>query len=314
MTAEPTARSLAARLGAVVVCVEYRKAPEHTFDEAYDDALAAVQWVFDHAEMLGVDERRVGVGGDSAGGNVAAVVAQEYTTAGGRHPLALQLLVYPHVSPDDEPARARNASGGTLNEREMRWFEMHVAGAIDPNSTRHAPMATKDLSGLPPAVVVTAGYDPLRDEAIVYLDRLRTAGVRAEHVHFGDDVHGFFTMDLILDNAHTAVDAVATIAADVLDLTLEDRDGSFLARGSASTCVIVCGGTKSGSATSSNASSISTSGPSERSSAPWGLPAGRDVVALNSQMKRLDNQVRQLRRQLGGQDDGYPRRPIVPGR
>ena len=143
----------------------------------------------------------IGVGGDSAGGNVAAVVAQEYTAAGGRHPLALQLLVYPHVSPDDEPARARNASGGTLNEREMRWFEMHVAGAIDPNSTRHAPMATKDLSGLPPAVVVTAGYDPLRDEAIVYLDRLRAAGVRAEHVHFGDDVHGFFTMDLILDNA-----------------------------------------------------------------------------------------------------------------
>jgi acetyl esterase len=297
VTAEPTARSLAARLGAVVVCVEYRKAPEHTFDEAYDDALAAVRWVFDHAEMLGVDERRVGVGGDSAGGNVAAVVAQEYTAAGGRRPLALQLLVYPHVSPDDEPARARNASGGTLNEREMRWFEMHVAGAIDPNSTRHAPMATKDLSGLPPAIVVTAGYDPLRDEAIVYLDRLRTAGVRAEHVHFGDDVHGFFTMDLILDNAQTAVDAVATIAADLLDLTTEDRDAAFRPRKridlrhrvrqqEARVRYLV---------ERIMHQQIRTQRAVIRA---MGLPARRDVVALNSQLKRLENQVRQLRRQL----------------
>src|SRR3954452_524562 len=153
VTAEPTARSLAARLGAVVVCVDYRKAPEHTFDDAYDDALAAVRWVHDHADVLGVDERRIGVGGDSAGGNVAAVMAHEYTAGQGRPPLALQLLVYPHVSGDDEPARARNASGGTLNEREMRWFEMHVAGAITPGPRRHAPIATADLSGRPPAVV-----------------------------------------------------------------------------------------------------------------------------------------------------------------
>jgi len=304
-TAEPTARSLAARLGAVVVCVDYRKAPEHTFDEAYDDALSAVRWVFDHAEMLGVDERRIGVGGDSAGGNVAAVVAQEYSSGGGRPPLALQVLVYPHVSADDEPARARNAAGGTLNEREMRWFEMHVAGAIDPGSLRHAPIATKDLSALPPAVVVTAGYDPLRDEAIVYLDRLRAAGVRAEHLHFADDVHGFFTMDLILDNAGPAVDAVVRIAADVLDLSLEEREGSSwpanrsdlrerLRRHEVRARYLV---------EHLAHQHIRTQRAVIRA---LGLPTARDVVALNSQIKRLDNQVRQLRRQLGGQsDDGY---------
>ena len=296
-TAEPTARSLAARLGAVVICVDYRKAPEHTFDEAYDDALSAVRWVFDHAEMLGVDEHRIGVGGDSAGGNVAAVVAQEYSAGAAWPPLALQVLVYPHVSPEDEPARARNASGGTLNEREMRWFEMHVAGAINPRSMRHAPMATKDLSGLPPAVVVTAGYDPLRDEAIVYLDRLRAAGVRAEHVHYADDVHGFFTMDLILDNARPAVDAVADIAADVLDLSVEERDASFqpgsrsdlrqrLRRHEVRARYLV---------EHMAYQQIRTQRAVIRA---LGLPTARDVVALNSQIKRLDNQVRQLRRQL----------------
>jgi acetyl esterase len=297
VTAEPTARSLAARLGVVVVCVEYRKAPEHALDDAYDGALAAVRWVFDHAEMLGVDERRIGVGGDSAGGNVSAVVAQEYSAAGGRHPLALQLLVYPHVSQDDEPARARNAAGGTLTDREMRWFETHVAGAIDPTSMRHAPMATEDLSDLPPAVVVTAGYDPLRDEAIVYLDRLRAAGVRAEHLHFADDVQGFFTMDLILDNARPAIDAVADIAAEMLDLSAEDRDASVrpgkrtvlrhrVRRHEVHVRYLV-------------ERLIHRHLRAQRAIIrALGLPAGRDVVALNSQLKRLENQVRQLRRQL----------------
>jgi acetyl esterase len=295
-TAEPTARNLAARLGAVVVCVDYRKAPEHTFDEAYDDALSAVEWVFDHAEALGVDEHRIGVGGDSAGGNVAAVVAQEYAAA-GRPPLALQILVYPHVAAEDEPARARNASGGTLNEREMRWFEMYVAGAIDPRSMRHAPLATEDLSSLPPAVVVTAGYDPLRDEGIVYLDRMRAAGVRAEHVHFPDDVHGFFTMDLILDNAGPAIAAVVDIAADVLDLSPEERAGSLvpanrsdllqrLRRQEVRVRYLV---------EHLAHQQIRTQRAVIRA---LGLPTARDVVALNSRIKRLDNQVRQLRRQL----------------
>src|SRR4051794_28376035 len=300
VTAEPTARSLAARLGAVVVCVDYRKAPEHTFDEAYDDALAAVRWVHDHADVLGVDERRIGVGGDSAGGNVAAVMAHEYTeqvATSGRAPLALQVLVYPHVSPDDEPARARNASGGTLNEREMHWFEMHTAGAIDPNSLRHAPIAADDLSMLPAAIVVTAGYDPLRDEAIVYLDRLRAAGVRAEHLHFADDVHGFFTMDLILDNAQPAYDAVAKIAADLLELDPEGRNPSFRAR------------RRTDLRQRLRRQEVRARYLVERLMHQHiraqramirvlGLPAGRDVVALNSQLKRLENQVRQLRRKL----------------
>jgi acetyl esterase/lipase len=154
-------------------------------------------------------------------------------------------------------------------------------------------------------VVVTAGYDPLRDEAIVYLDRLRAAGVRAEHLHFADDVHGFFTMDLILDNAGPAVDAVVRIAADVLDLSLEERDGSSwpanrsdlrerLRRHEVRARYFV---------EHLAHQHIRTQRAVIRA---LGLPTARDVVALNSQIKRLDNQVRQLRRQLGGQsDDGY---------
>jgi acetyl esterase len=142
-----------------------------------------VRWIVSNAAALGADDTRVVVGGDSAGGNVAAVVAQEYSAVPSGRPFALQVLVYPHVSPEDEPARARNASGGTLNTKEMRWFESHVAGCIDPESLRHAPLLAADFASLPPAIIVTAGHDPLRDEAIVYLDRLRDAGVRAEHLH-----------------------------------------------------------------------------------------------------------------------------------
>jgi len=240
-----------------------------------------------------VDPNRVGVGGDSAGGNVAAVVAHEYV-AGPRPPLALQVLTYPHVSGDHDPARARHASGGTLNEREMRWFEMHTAGALDPTSTRHVLLG-KELTGLPPAIVVTAGHDPLRDEAIVYLDCLRASGVRAEHVHFSDDVHGFFTLDLILDNSSAALAAVADIAADMLDLK-ELRGTAEISQSRPIARVI-------------RRTDLQVRYLMERMMyqhvqikrkivRSMGLPVGRDITALNSQIKQLENQVRQLRRQL----------------
>jgi acetyl esterase len=141
VTAEPTARNLAARTGAIVICVDYRKAPEHGLDDGYDDAVAVVRWAMANATNLGIDTARVGVGGDSAGGNVAAVVAQECAASGGV-PLAVQLLVYPSVSVENEPARARNAEGSTLDLAAMRWFETHVAGAIDPDSLRYSPLVT----------------------------------------------------------------------------------------------------------------------------------------------------------------------------
>jgi acetyl esterase len=305
VTAEPTARNLAIRMGAVVICVDYRKAPEHTFDDGYDDALAVVKWVFASASGLGVDDTRIGVGGDSAGGNVAAVVAQEYSATAGANPLALQILVYPHVSGDNEPARVGNATGGTLNTKEMRWFETHVAGAIDPDSSRHAPLAAKDVSKLPPAIVVTAGHDPLRDEAIVYFDRLRSEGLRAEHLHYPDDVHGFFTMDLILDNAPAAMDAVAAIASDILDL---DHGGDYDRSRSVPEAALVKLRQRG------RRWEVRTRYMFERMFyqqirtqrfiiRSMGLPEGRDVVALNSKINRLEHQVRGLRRQLDRQAD-----------
>ena len=299
VTAEPTARSLANRLGAVVVCVDYRKAPEHLVDDAYDDSLAAVRWVIANAHSLGVDPTRVGVAGDSAGGNIAAVVAQEYTALGAGVPLAVQLLVYPAVS-GEEPARARNSAGGTLDDRALQWFEMHVAGAMDPDSTRYAPLVTPDLSGLPPAVVVTAGWDPLRDEAIVYLDRLRAAGVRAEHLHYPDEVHGFFTMDLMLDNARDAMERVSDAVADILGLAEEHRTRGPLTPGQLRRLRIE---RRRRTVETAINYSIERMGHTQRR---WqrtmiramGLPSGSDVQTLNSQVKRLENQVRVLRRQL----------------
>jgi dienelactone hydrolase len=283
-----------------VVCVDYRKAPEHGFDDAYDDALAVVRWVFAHARDLGVDDTRICVGGDSAGGNVAAVVAQEHRTGAGTPPLAVQLLVYPAVSAESEPARARNAEGGPLDTTAVRWFETHVAGAVDPASQRYWPLLTQNLSGLPPAVVVTAGYDPLRDEAIVYLDRLREAGTRAEHLHYGDDVHGFFAMDLILDNARHALDAVADAVADILELDDAARDA---AEPSALSEVLA------GLAQHRRRVRITVSNTIERVTHAQirlqrrlirlsGLPAGRDVEVVNDRIARLEFQIRTLRRQL----------------
>jgi acetyl esterase len=299
-TAEPTARSLANRIGAVVVCVDYRKAPEHLVDDAYNDSLAVVRWMFNNADGLGVDDTRIGVAGDSAGGNIAAVVAQEYTASADERQLAVQLLVYPSVS-GQEPARAKNADGGgTLDDRALRWFEMHVAGAMDPDSLRYSPLATPELGDLPPAVIVTAGWDPLRDEAIAYLDRLRAAGVRAEHFHYPDEVHGFFTMDLVLDNARDAMDAVTDAVADIFGLATE-RQGvrplrpadrfrtQFEARLRRVQSSVDYWSERMGHVQRGWQRSMIRS---------MGLPAGSDVETLNSHIKRLENQMRTLRRQL----------------
>ncbi|WP_409330886.1 alpha/beta hydrolase [Trujillonella humicola] len=296
-TAEPTARSLAARTGAVVICVDYRKAPEHDIHDAYDDALAAVRWVVATADGLGVDPTRIGVGGDSAGGNVAAVVAQEYS-AEADVPLAVQVLVYPSLSGEHEPARARNAHGGALDLTAMRWFEGHVAGAIDPHSTRYSPMTTADLSALPPAVIVTAGHDPLRDEGIVYLDRLRQAGVRSEHLHYPDEVHGFFAMDLILDNAVHAMDATAERLLDLLRL---DGEGARNAGRQAALQALLLRQlrVRSGQLSYLVDQAVRLQAAYQRRLMRlMRLPNDRDVEALEAGMKRLEAQVRALRRQL----------------
>jgi acetyl esterase len=216
-TAEPTARSLALRTGAIVVCVGYRKAPEHSLDEAYQDGLDVLRWVRANAASLGADRDHIAVGGDSAGGNIAAVVAQEYQASPERG-LAAQLLVYPAVAQvsDPFPSKEENLDDGALDRKAIRWFQTHIAGSQTPGSARYAPLGTKDLSALPATVIITAGFDPLRDEGLAYYDRIRQARVPATLLHYPDEIHGFFTMDAVLANGRAALEAAGRAMAGIL--------------------------------------------------------------------------------------------------
>jgi acetyl esterase len=186
-------RRLAAWGACRVMAVDYRLAPEHPFPEGHDDALAAVTWAFEHAGEIGVDRERIAVGGDSAGGNLAASVALDLKDDPGRR-LAFQLLLYPATSPQWNTESRKTLDGPTLTFEAMRWFEKLLAAAGHPLAHRIAPGDAKDLSGAAPALVVTAGHDCLKDEGRDYAQRLREAGVRAEHVEYPTLVHDFYVM------------------------------------------------------------------------------------------------------------------------
>jgi acetyl esterase len=196
-THEAQARRLCRELGALVVSVDYRLAPEHPAPAAFEDCLAATGWLAHHAESLGGDPARLIVGGDSAGGNLAATVAQ--ACRDGRGPdLAAQLLIYPvtdMTDPDGKVHRSRheNGEGYFLTQEEMRWFEESYLGDRDPEDPVHSPLYG-ELAGLPPAVVVTAEFDPLRDEGEAYARAMRAAGVPVEQYRFDGLIHGFFDM------------------------------------------------------------------------------------------------------------------------
>lgn len=195
-----TCRLLAAEARAVVVAVDYRLAPEDPFPAGVDDAIGGFTWTVTHAGELGVVAERVGVMGDSAGGTFAAVVAQQVTRDPGRLPApAAQGLVYPAT---DAHMATRSidefAEGFFLSKADMFWFRDHYLP--DPASyddVRASPLLADDVSGLPPAVVVTAGFDPLRDEGDAYAARLRDAGVPVIHRCYDDMVHGFFGMGVL---------------------------------------------------------------------------------------------------------------------
>ena len=205
-THDSLCRALANASGCAVVAVDYRMGPEHRFPAAVDDALAATRWVHTHAAELRLDPARLAVGGDSAGGNLAAVVAIAARDAGDL-PVAFQLLIYPATDMRRvHPSHTANGDGYLLTRDTMAYFHDHYID--DPKHDidwRASPLLHADLAGLPPALVVTAGYDPLRDEGLAYAGALTAAGNRASQVCFERQIHGFITMGKVLDEANTAV-------------------------------------------------------------------------------------------------------------
>jgi acetyl esterase len=200
--------------GAIVVSVDYRLAPEAKFPAGLDDCIAAWDWVTAHAEELGGDPTRVALGGDSAGGNLAAVVPLVLRERGSQPP-AVQLLVYPVTDHEfDSPSMIDNAKGYMLETDHMRWFFDHYARTpADFDDWRCSPMRAGNLAGLPPAVVITAEFDPLRDQGEAYGRRLQDAGVPTEIVRADGLFHGFFGMHAYMAPGQEAWDrAVAALA------------------------------------------------------------------------------------------------------
>ena len=203
-------RELANAAGCAIVAVDYRVAPKHRFPAAVDDCLAATYWVQRNAALLGIDRARLGVGGDSAGGNLAAVVALGARDAGDL-PIAFQLLIYPGTDMRRNAASHENNGQGYLLTREtIDYFHNHyIVDAVQDLDWRASPLLCDDLSRLPPALLITAGYDPLRDEGLMYSHRLSDAGNRVTHVCFERQIHGFITMGKVPDEANAAVSMCA---------------------------------------------------------------------------------------------------------
>ena len=209
-THDTLCRQLTAEGGIGVVSVDYRLAPEHKFPAAVDDAWTATRWVVEHADELAMDATRLAVGGDSAGGNLAAVVALMARDAGAPA-IKLQALLYPVTDVGAEsPSYSELADGYLLTRDNMRWFIAHYLGKPqDAEDWRASPSRATSLAGVAPALIITAGYDPLRDEGDAYARRLRQAGVTVDHVTFGGMIHGFIPMGKLITTGNRAVTLIA---------------------------------------------------------------------------------------------------------
>jgi acetyl esterase len=206
------ARQLANASNAIVVSVDYRLAPEHPYPAPLDDCWRALQWSAAHAGDFGGDASRLAIGGDSAGGNLAAVCAQRARGEGGPA-LALQVLVYPVCDCNfDTGSYVANAEGFLLEREEMQWFfDCYTdGGRHDPADPSISPLRTADLHGLAPALVITAEYDPLCDEGEAYAAKLRDAGVAVEQRRYDGMIHGFFGLSGAFDAGRDAVEVVGT--------------------------------------------------------------------------------------------------------
>jgi len=209
-THDGVCRSLTNAAGCVVASVDYRLAPESKYPVAARDSYAALRWLVADAARLGVDPRRVAVGGDSAGGNLAAVVALMACERGGPA-IAHQVLIYPVTNHGlDTPSYHENATGYVLTREAMRWFWRHyLAREAQGREPYASPLLAPSLAGLPPALVITAECAPLRDEGEAYAARLRDAGVPVTLTRYAGMFHGFFRMTRLLDKAKAALDEVA---------------------------------------------------------------------------------------------------------
>mgnify|MGYP001477074634 CR=1 FL=1 len=215
-THDALCRTLANESGAKVVAVDYRLAPEHPFPAAVEDAFAAVKWVEANASKIGIDANRIAVAGDSAGGNLAAIVAQQAKAEKAPH-IAFQMLIYPATDATmDTPSRREWANGYFLEGELMDWFYAHYLGSRDAADPRVSPLKASSFEGLPPAYVITAGFDVLRDEGRAYAEALKKAGVAVEHVNYDGMIHGFFTMQKAFDEARAAVKTAAGKLRDAL--------------------------------------------------------------------------------------------------
>jgi acetyl esterase len=190
----------------VVVAADYRLSPENKFPAAVDDAYAATSWVADNARDLGIDSGRIAVGGHSAGGNLAAVVAQLANGWGGPA-VAFQLLVLPITDCSTvTPSRRENAKGYLLTKDMLDWsMRQYLRSDVDRKAPQCSPLLSEDLKGLPPALIITAEYDPLRDEGERYAEKLRQAGVAATVRRFEGAIHAFFILGGIMDQGKQAI-------------------------------------------------------------------------------------------------------------
>jgi len=217
-THDTLCRQLCEYSGHAVLSVDYRLAPEHPFPAAFDDSLEATRWAHSNAQMLGIDPARIAVAGDSAGGQLAAVVAmalRDDTTVR----LAFQLLIYPITDAMmSHPSIRHNGTGYMLTEATLQAYYSHYWP--DPSSRqdwRASPLLAKDLSGLPAAFVLTAGFDPLHDEGLAYADRLSRSGVPTQYLCFERQIHGFLPMGRVIDEANLAVGVCALALKNALN-------------------------------------------------------------------------------------------------
>ena len=204
-------RKIANAAQCAVVAVDYRMAPEHVFPAAFDDALAAVRWVAENAGPLRIDPARIAVGGDSAGGNLAAAVAIA-TRDGGGPPLRAQILVYPATDlAMTGNYYGRFTEGLALTDDVMRWFiDLYIPDKAQRTDWRASPLLAESLKGVSPAFVLTAGFDPLCAEGEAYVARLKAAGVPVTTASYPGQIHGFLSNAKLLPKADNAIDEIAT--------------------------------------------------------------------------------------------------------